>query len=457
MASNAAAGSNDTTDSNADSIALSDIEFSDVDFDHAVESSDDSDSDSEFEDEVERISTTAEEEVASQRPYVREATFDSFSAAYRAMVDRSDDIYTYETRYESDRLIYRCRSHNNCGVRFKIKTVIEPEAPTQYYLERTGSRGSQPTTVTRRGIHPQLLDEVDALLNMGWGAKQLRSMLNHRCRNESRFLCMRVCATREKFMAVDDPNDRRMDEMIVLDTFIFDGQAPDGGTSFGVVVTTQRVFRNVTRSVRDKDETLVCATDGTYKLHFGGWTVVDCGSVGLTWSKSKTESKAGYAKMFEVVCERALSFLRVEVQVAFGSRDHSEAIASAFCEVTHFSEGPVPPEMMTKAELLVATQRNYKLVYKGRGRLRRLCAVVFNVTKHIVGGQGMLGADVDNERASKFLKSLDGRFPRRITYLELEFELLSLHRVMVKQQDYPPPFELLPIWSHETVERLRNF
>ncbi|ETP27621.1 hypothetical protein F442_23102, partial [Phytophthora nicotianae P10297] len=69
MASNAAAGSNDTTDSNADSIALSDIEFSDVDFDHAVESSDDSDSDFEFEDEVERISTTAEEEVTSQRPY----------------------------------------------------------------------------------------------------------------------------------------------------------------------------------------------------------------------------------------------------------------------------------------------------------------------------------------------------------------------------------------------------
>ncbi|EEY55279.1 uncharacterized protein PITG_09206 [Phytophthora infestans T30-4] len=81
----------------------------------------------------------------------------------------------------------------------------------------------------------------------------------------------RVCDTREKFMAVDDPNDRRMDEMIVLDTFIFDGQAPDEGTSF----------------VRDQGDSLVCATDGTYKLHFGGWTVVDCGSVGLTWSKGK--------------------------------------------------------------------------------------------------------------------------------------------------------------------------
>ncbi|KAG1712749.1 hypothetical protein DVH05_000485 [Phytophthora capsici] len=168
MAVNAAVGSNDAADSNADSTALSDIDFSDVDLDHAVEGS--SDSAFELEDEVEGISTTANEEVASQRPYVREATFDSFSAAYRAMVDRSDDVYTYETRYESDRLlarVYRCRSHINCGVRFKIKTAAEPEAPTQYYLERTGSHGSQPATVTRRGIHPQLLDEVDALLNMG--------------------------------------------------------------------------------------------------------------------------------------------------------------------------------------------------------------------------------------------------------------------------------------------------
>lgn len=184
-------------------------------------------------------------------------------------------------------IVYRCRSHINCGARFKIKTAAEPEAPTQYYLERTGGHGSQPATVTRRGIHPQLLDEVDALLNMGWGAKQLRSMLNHRYHDEPRSLRMvpsckqlenrkaflvrcsangwdisnhvaftawssqKVCDTREKFMAVDDPNDRRMDEMIVLDTFIFDGQAPDEGTSFGAVVATRRVFRNVPRPVRD--------------------------------------------------------------------------------------------------------------------------------------------------------------------------------------------------------------
>ncbi|EEY61955.1 uncharacterized protein PITG_13929 [Phytophthora infestans T30-4] len=246
---NAAVGSNDAADSNADSIALSDIDFSDVDLDHAVESS--NDSAFELEDEVEGISTTANEEVASQRPY--------------------------------------------------------------------------PATVTRRGIHPQLLDEVDALLNMGWGAKQLRSMLNHRYHDEPRSLRMvpsckqlenrkaflvrcsangwdisnhvaftawssqKVCDTREKFMAVDDPNDRRMDEMIVLDTFIFDGQAPD---------------------------------EGKYSHRFIPWVYIFV----------RTDSKAGYAKMFEVVCERALSFLGVEIQIAFESLDHSEAIASAFCE-----------------------------------------------------------------------------------------------------------------------------
>ncbi|EEY59130.1 uncharacterized protein PITG_11595 [Phytophthora infestans T30-4] len=444
---------------------------------------------------------------------------------------------------------------------------------------------------------------------MGWGAKQLRSMLNHRYHDEPRSLRMvpsckqlenrkaflvrssangwdisnhvtftawasqRVCDTREKFMAVDDPNDRRMDKMIVLDTFIFDGQALDEGTSFGVVVTTRRVFRNVTRSVRDQGDTLVCATDGTYKLHFGGWTVVDRGSVGLTWSKGKyvhrfipwvymfvrTESKAGFAKIgstscvwksrhseaiASAFCELYAEMIRPGIDLLRAARSHKQfvkladvvtehwitngesAYASWFKEVylrerwnrwhvngagvggvlpsqqgieshhsvikktcvpssrastngvlsgilpsilradgedlcplrvAHFSEGPVPPEMMVKAGLLVATQRNYKLVYKGRRRLRRLSAVVFNVTKHVVGGQGMLGANVDNERVTKFLKSLDNRFPRRITYLELEFELLSLHRVMVKHQEYPPPFELLPIRSHETIERLRKF
>jgi len=587
--------------------------------------------------------------------YVMIGVFQTFSAAYREMTDQSDDVHTYETRYTTQRLVarvYRCRSHDDCEHRYKIKTINELDVSTQFLLERSGVHGAQRTTVSRRGVHPELRDEVDALLNMGWGAMQLRTMLNHRYRDQPRLLRMvptskqlenrkaflvrssangweisnhvtftawasnRVCSSRAQFMATEGTAGRRMDEMIVLDAFSFEGQEDGEGTSFGVVVTTRRVFRNVLSSVRDQPGSLLCATDGTYKLHFGGWTVVDCGSVALSWSRGKyvhrfipwvymfvrTESKAAYARMFEVVCDRARMFLGVEVQVSFGSLDHSDAIAAAFIEVwpevtlitcwphmarnarqkktllvnadmyaemirpgidllrsarTHkqfvklatvitehwvaqgedayanwftevylaerwnrwhingagaagvlpsqqgieshhsvikktcvpssrastngvlrgilprflrndgenlcpervaqFAEGPVPPEMMAKAEVLVGTERNYRLVHKGRGRHKRLEAVLFNVSKHIVGGQGILGADVDNERATKFLHSLNGRFPRGIEPAELEFELLSLHRVLVKQPNYPPPFQLLPIWPAASIERLRSF
>lgn len=74
----------------------------------------------------------------------------------------------------------------------------------------------------------------------------------------------------------------------------------------------------------------------------------------------------------------------------------------------HLCEGPVPPEIMATAELLVATEGNYKLVYKERGWQKRLAAVLFNEAKHIVGEEGMLGADVDDERAAKFLNYLSG-------------------------------------------------
>lgn len=83
------------------------------------------------------------------------------------MNDSCDYVYTYETSYVTEQAlarVYRCRSHDDCGHRIKIQTVTELEVPTQFHLEQTGSHGAQ--TASRRGIHPQLLEEVDALLNM---------------------------------------------------------------------------------------------------------------------------------------------------------------------------------------------------------------------------------------------------------------------------------------------------
>ncbi|ETO68157.1 hypothetical protein F444_14991 [Phytophthora nicotianae P1976] len=144
-------------------------------------------------------------------------------------------------------------------------------------------------------------------------------------------------------MSVTDPRDSYMDEMIVLDTFTVSGEE-DEGTSFGVIVSSRQVFPNIANSVRAQGNELVCATDGTYKLHFGGWTVVDCGSTAVTWSRGKgvhwfspwvymfarSESTAVYARMFQIVREKAMAFLDIEVNVEFGSLDHSDVIASAF-------------------------------------------------------------------------------------------------------------------------------
>ncbi|KAL3674377.1 hypothetical protein V7S43_000333 [Phytophthora oleae] len=79
----------------------------------------------------------------------------------------------------------------------------------------------------------------------------------------------KVCMSQAEFMSINDAADRCMYDMIVLDAFSVAGDVGEG-TSFGVIVTTRRVFQNVTNVVRDQGDELVCATDGTDKLDFEG-------------------------------------------------------------------------------------------------------------------------------------------------------------------------------------------
>ncbi|KAE9358197.1 hypothetical protein PR003_g1439 [Phytophthora rubi] len=65
--------------------------------------------------------------------YIMVPVFESFSAAYRAVNDQSDDVHTYETRYTTERIlarVYRRRSHADCEHRYKIKTINGLEVPT---------------------------------------------------------------------------------------------------------------------------------------------------------------------------------------------------------------------------------------------------------------------------------------------------------------------------------------
>ncbi|ETP37347.1 hypothetical protein F442_14842 [Phytophthora nicotianae P10297] len=101
------------------------------------------------------------------------SVFDTFNAARTAIIDQSDNIYTYETRYETDRIltrVYRCRSHERSEHRFKVKELRYQGVPTTYQLEDSGQHGAIGISVQRRGIKPLLVEEIDSLLRVGWGS-----------------------------------------------------------------------------------------------------------------------------------------------------------------------------------------------------------------------------------------------------------------------------------------------
>jgi hypothetical protein len=226
-----------------------------------------------------------------------------------------------------------------------------------------------------------LRDEIDALVQMGWGAGRLRSLILQRYAGRDRIqsristtrqienrraylvrtafhgweitthtvinnsASTRTCAIREDFMASTTP--ATMDDLIFLDSFVLPARGAETDISFGITFTSRRVFRNAMASVTSQGDELVCATDGTYKLHFGGWTLVDCGSEAVVWTRCsfvhqfvpwafmfvRSETTAAYVQTFQVIRQRALNFFGVDVNVAYGSLDHSEAITSAFEEV----------------------------------------------------------------------------------------------------------------------------
>ncbi|KAL4108321.1 hypothetical protein PRIC1_000039 [Phytophthora ramorum] len=94
---------------------------------------------------------------------------------------------------------------------------------------------------------------------------------------------LRMCTTESKFFN-DGVYDRFSDEAVlnkelagvqneVLVLKCFDHRYEDEGVfrkSFGLILTTWRVFRNVLYAVEGQDsDGVFAATDGTYKLHIG--------------------------------------------------------------------------------------------------------------------------------------------------------------------------------------------
>ncbi|EGZ27902.1 hypothetical protein PHYSODRAFT_471116 [Phytophthora sojae] len=152
----------------------------------------------------------------------------------------------------------------------------------------------------------------------------------------------RECTTRDHSSAIFKarPADF-LYELIVLKCFTYG----DNDEEMGVVVTTRTLLRNVVGAVNGQsDHGVVAAADGTYKLHRGGWTLVDFGSYALHHARGafqhkfipcanmfvRSETTETYQALYATIRSAVQTFFNIDLQIAFGSLDHSDAITSAF-------------------------------------------------------------------------------------------------------------------------------
>lgn len=50
------------------------------------------------------------------------------------------------------------------------------------------------------------------------------------------------------------------------------------GTSLGLILTSHTLFRTIEATIVNQGSELTLSTDRTHKLHFGNWTLIDCGT-----------------------------------------------------------------------------------------------------------------------------------------------------------------------------------
>lgn len=210
--------------------------------------------------------------------------------------------------------VYVCVEHVECGFYHRIRA----EDQNVFVLEAGGQHSATLSSRKRKGIHPALKGEVDDK-GLGAGPSKILTTLQTKYRNDERMLAIlpstgqiksrkghttkklakkweiatyadllewagvRMCTTERHFFG-DSAFNRATDEAVfaskpaafqdatvVLDCF--DHKFSEEGvtkTSFGLIFTSRRVFRNVFYAVEGQQaEGVFAAADGTYKLHYG--------------------------------------------------------------------------------------------------------------------------------------------------------------------------------------------
>ncbi|KAE9031728.1 hypothetical protein PR002_g9547 [Phytophthora rubi] len=307
--------------------------------------------------------------------------------------------YNYGPKDKWGTVVYGCVSHQKCGHRVRVTSFKSFDVADKivFAVEEKGKHSEIMSNRKRIGIHPMVKAEIDAMLAAGGsgpsgiltrlvlkykheGMREFRERLPKAAKIKNRrsylserlgldwkikslvdlneWCTPRVCDTAEKFFGPAG-FDRSTDsatfaaasfsfrsDLLVLGSFrhdfVQDGVAKE---SFGVVMTSRQIFRNVLYAAEGQgNDGVFAAADGTYKLHYGGWTLVVFGTYQTRYTTRKyqkhfvpwaylfvrTEHQVAYEHLFRSVVRCADEWFNVQLKVTYGSLDHAACIANAF-------------------------------------------------------------------------------------------------------------------------------
>ncbi|KAF0710763.1 hypothetical protein AaE_012390, partial [Aphanomyces astaci] len=319
--------------------------------------------------------------------------YESFCAAKAGMESSSTNRYRHLRNYKcSDTkrsYVYACSSHSGCTHKMRIVVLTFVSR-----LERSNAAHSEDTAVTRsRGVHPSLRAEIDSYLKGGFTPLKLEVHLRTIYQHDAAVLLRlptrqqlaarrkhitkqrgggweietfhtlqewsadKMCTTRDEFLGSRSPqnyvefaalDNAYKEQLLVLSVFTgwtstvgLDGleQRPYAG----VVFTSRQNMWNVAIASKHQKEGVALATDGTYKLHFGGWTLIDIGVVYTRFSNNKfgssfmpwsylfvrSECEEAYSQLLRVSAEAFDTFFDYQLDVATCSIDHTQYIQTA--------------------------------------------------------------------------------------------------------------------------------
>jgi hypothetical protein len=204
-----------------------------------------------------------------------------------------------------------CTTHVDCTAEARIKK----ERNGHFRLFRSGVHTAETVNIVaqRSGIHKSLLLEIDNLLLGGQGPRQclvtlqtkfianeetlallpsIGQLKNRAQKLRSRgdfdvttyadimeWASPRMCVSKSTFfmgmrfriaddaLRVSHQPLEYQNERLVLDGFT--DTLENGQLSVGLIFTSRRLFRTISRTILGQSGEVLMATDGTYKLHFG--------------------------------------------------------------------------------------------------------------------------------------------------------------------------------------------